>query len=46
MKKEDIYIAGNSVIIKSVTEKEIDKYLHIKRFATIFKAEYDKENGF
>ncbi|EOS69650.1 hypothetical protein C818_02431 [Lachnospiraceae bacterium MD308] len=45
MKKEDIYIVGDSVIIKSVTEKEIDDYLHIRRFATVFKAEYDKENG-
>ena len=40
MKKEDIYIVGDSVIIKSVTEKEIDDYLHIRRFATVFKAEF------
>lgn len=44
MKKEDIHIIGDSVIIKSVTEKEMDDYLYIKRFATILKTAYDKEN--
>ncbi len=44
MKKENIYIVGDSVIIKSVTEKEIEDYLHIRRFATVFKMAYDAED--
>lgn len=46
MEKEDIYITGDTVVIKSVTENDIEDYLYIKRYATLFKAEYDKENGF
>lgn len=46
MKKENIYIAGDSLVIKSVKEQVIDDYLYIERFATILKAMYDKENGF
>ncbi len=44
LKKEDIYITGDSVIIKSVTEKELDEYLSVRRYATIFKTVYDAEN--
>ncbi len=46
MKKENIHITGDSIIIKSVTENDVEDYLYIKRFASIFRAEYDKENGF
>lgn len=46
MEKQDIYITGDLVVIKSVTENDIEDYLHIKRYATILKAEYDKGNGF
>ena len=46
MKKENIHITGDLVVIKSVTENDIEDYLHIKRYATNLKAEYDKENGF
>lgn len=46
LEKEDIYITGDSIVIKYVTENDIEDYLHIKRYATILKAEYDKENGF
>lgn len=42
--KKDIYITGNSVIIKSVTEKEIDDYLSVRRVATVFKEAYDADN--
>ena len=44
--KKDIYIMGESVIIKSVTEKEIDDYLYIKRFATMIAPEFDRLDGF
>ncbi len=44
--KKDIYIIGESVIIKSVTEKEIDDYLYIKRFATMIAPEFDRLDGF
>lgn len=44
LKKEDIYLTGDSVIIKSVTEKELDVYLSVRRYATIFKTVYDAEN--
>lgn len=37
---------GESVIIKSVTEKEIDDYLYIKRFATMIAPEFDRLDGF
>jgi RimJ/RimL family protein N-acetyltransferase len=46
LEKEDIYITGDSVVIKSVKENDIEDYLHVKRYATIFKAAYDKENEF
>lgn len=46
MEKENIYITGDSIVIKSVTKNDIEDYLYIKRYATILKAEYDKENGF
>jgi RimJ/RimL family protein N-acetyltransferase len=44
MRKEDIYLTGNSVVIKTVKENDIEDYLHVKRYATIFKSAYDKEN--
>ena len=44
MKKAYIYLTGDSVIIKSVTEKELDEYLSVRRYATIFKTVYDAEN--
>ena len=44
MKKENICIVGDSVILKSVTENEIDDYLYIRRFATVFKMAYDADN--
>lgn len=44
LKKEDIYLTGDLVIIKSVTEKELDVYLSVRRYATIFKTVYDAEN--
>ncbi len=44
--KKDIYITGESVIIKSVTENEIEDYLYIKRFATIIAPEFDRLDGF
>jgi RimJ/RimL family protein N-acetyltransferase len=46
LKKEDIYITGDLVIIKSVTENDIEDYLYVKRYASLFKEAYDKENGF
>lgn len=42
--KEDIYISGDLVIIKSVTEKDIEDYLRVRRYATVFKVAYDAEN--
>lgn len=44
--RKDIKIIGNSVIIKSATEKEIKDYLYIKRFATMIASEFDRLDGF
>ncbi|MCM1246248.1 MAG: GNAT family N-acetyltransferase [Roseburia sp.] len=45
MKKENVYITGDLVVIKSVTENDIDDYLHVRRYATVFKLAYDAENA-
>lgn len=44
MKKENIHITGDLVVIKSVTENDIEDYLHVRRYATVFKVVYDAEN--
>lgn len=46
MMKEDIHIIGDSVVIKSAQESDIEDYLYVKRYATLFKETYDKENEF
>jgi RimJ/RimL family protein N-acetyltransferase len=46
LEKENIYITGDSVIIESVTEKELDDYLYIKRYATMIASEFDRLDGF
>lgn len=45
MKKENVYTVGTTVIIKTVTDNDLEDYLYMKRYATIFKEAYDKENG-
>lgn len=44
MKKENIHITGDLVVIKSVTENDIEDYLRVRRYATVFKVAYDAEN--
>lgn len=44
LKKENIYITGDLVVIKSVTENDIEDYLRVRRYATVFKVAYDAEN--
>lgn len=45
MQKESLHITGESVMIRSVTGKDLDDYLYIRRYATIFKTAYDTEDG-
>lgn len=45
MEKEQIYIAGDSLIIKSVTKNDLEDYLYIKRYATFMKEAYDEKKG-
>lgn len=45
MQKESFYITGESVVIKLVTRKELDDYLYIRRYATVFKKVYDIKDG-
>ena len=43
LEKEQIYIAGDSLIIKSVTKNDLEDYLYIKRYATFMKEAYDEK---
>lgn len=43
MNKNNISLTGKSVIVKSVTTNELEEYLKVRRYATMFKVAYDMD---
>lgn len=45
MNKNNIFLTGKLVIVKNVSNDELETYLKVRRYATMFKPAYDMDVG-